>query len=52
MKLGYRLEDASGKVVAEHADKRKASSDGEDLLGPLAQRQAEAIVAVVGSRGR
>ncbi|MFL5492747.1 MAG: hypothetical protein ACJ8DC_00030 [Gemmatimonadales bacterium] len=52
MTLQYRLEDASGAVLAEHADKRKANSDGEDLLGPLAQQQAEAIVAVVGKRGQ
>jgi hypothetical protein len=51
MTLQYRLEDASGAVLAEHSDKRKASSDGEDLLGPLAQQQAEAIVAAVGKRG-
>lgn len=51
MTLQYRLEDASGAVLAEHSDKRKANSDGEDLLGPLAQQQAEAIVAAVGKRG-
>jgi len=52
MTLRYRLEDATGAVLAEHSDKRKASSDGEDLLGPLAQQQAEAIVAAVRKPGR
>jgi len=52
MTLQYRLENASGAVLAEHSDKRKASSDGEDLLGPLAQQQAEAIVTAVGKLGQ
>lgn len=45
--LGYRLETAAGAVVAEKRDKRNARSDGEDLLTPLVQRAAEAIVTVV-----
>jgi hypothetical protein len=52
MTVSYRLEDARGTVLAEHSDKRKASSDGEDLLGPLVQQQSEAIVAAVQKPGR
>lgn len=35
------------KSAASSNDKRKAASDGEDLLTPLVQRAAESIVAVV-----
>jgi hypothetical protein len=42
--LSYRLEAASGAVLLERSEKRKASSDGEDLLTPLVQRAAEAVV--------
>jgi hypothetical protein len=42
--LRYRLETGSGAVLVEHSDKRKAKSDGEDLLTPVVQRAAEAIV--------
>ena len=45
--LGYRLESGDGKVLLEKTDKRKAKSDGEDLLTPLVQQAAEAIAAVV-----
>jgi hypothetical protein len=45
--LAYRLEDAGGKVLAEDSDKRKAKSDGEDLLTPIAQKAAEAIAEAV-----
>jgi len=48
MTLGYRLETADGKVLAERRDKRKAKSDGEDLLTPMVAQAAEAIVAAVG----
>ena len=40
--LTYRLESA-GAVLVENSEKRKAKSDGEDLLTPLVQRAAEAI---------
>jgi hypothetical protein len=43
--LKYRLESAAGKVLVEDSDKRKAKTDGEDLLTPLVQQAAEAIVA-------
>jgi hypothetical protein len=46
--LGYRLESADGKVLIEKDDKRKARSDGEDLLTPMVQQAAEAIVAATG----
>jgi hypothetical protein len=48
--LGYRLETRDGQVVVEKQDKRKAKSDGEDLLTPMAQQSAEAIVAAIGRR--
>ena len=51
MTLAFRLEDAGGAVLAERSDKRKAESDGEDLLGPLAQQQSEAIATAVGKGG-
>ena len=43
--LSYRLESPDGKVLVEKQDKRKAKSDGEDLLTPMVQAAAEAIVA-------
>jgi hypothetical protein len=46
--LQYRLESGSGAVLAEKTEKRKAKSDGEDLLTPVVQRAAEAIVAAAG----
>lgn len=45
--LGYRLESGDGKVLLEKTNKRKAKSDGEDLLTPIVQQAAEAIVALV-----
>jgi hypothetical protein len=47
MTLAYRLETADRKVLVEKSAKRKASSDGEDLMTPLAQQAAEAIAAAV-----
>jgi len=47
LSLTYRLEGADGKVLTEKTDKRKAGSDGEDLLTPLAQQAAEAVAAAV-----
>jgi hypothetical protein len=43
--LGYRLEAADGTLLAEKREKRRAKADGEDLLTPLVQAAAEAIVA-------
>ena len=45
--LSYRLEDADGAVLVERSEKRKAKSDGEDLLAPLVQHAAEAIAVAV-----
>ncbi len=47
MSLAYRLETADRKVLLEKSAKRKASSDGEDLMTPLAQQTAEAVAAAV-----
>lgn len=42
--LSYRLESAAGAVLLEKSEKRKAKSDGEDLLTPIVQRASEAVV--------
>ncbi len=42
--LSYRLEAMTGAVLLEKSAKRKAKSDGEDLLTPLVQQASEAIV--------
>jgi hypothetical protein len=42
--LKYRLESGSGAVLEEKSEKRKAKSDGEDLLTPVVQQAAEAVV--------
>jgi hypothetical protein len=47
MSLAYRLETADRKTLVEKSAKRTASSDGEDLLTPLAQQAAEAVAAAV-----
>jgi hypothetical protein len=41
--LKYRLEKSDGTVLLEKEDKRKAKSDGEDLLTPMVQQASEAI---------
>jgi hypothetical protein len=41
--LIYRLESGAGALLVEKSEKRKAKSDGEDLLTPLVQRAAETI---------
>jgi hypothetical protein len=41
--LKYRLESGAGAVMVEKSEKRKAKSDGEDLLTPLAQRAADGV---------
>jgi hypothetical protein len=48
--LTYRLEGADGAKLVEKTEKRKAESDGEDLLTPLVERAAEAIAAAVTMR--
>jgi hypothetical protein len=47
MTLAYRLETADRKVLVETSGKRKASSDGEELMTPLSQQTAEAVAAAV-----
>ena len=42
--LKYRLESGAGAVLVERSAKRKAKSDGEDLLTPVVQQAAEAVV--------
>jgi hypothetical protein len=42
--LSYRLELPTGAVLLKQSEKRKAKSDGEDLLTPMVQRAAEAVV--------
>jgi hypothetical protein len=46
--LKYRLESGAGALLVEKSEKRKAKSDGEDLLTPLVQRAAEAVVEAAG----
>lgn len=47
VELGYRLETADRKVLVKKNEKRKAKSDGEDLLTPLVEQAAERIAAAV-----
>jgi len=48
--LAWRLEGPDGAELKKGQEKRKADSDGEDLLTPLVQSASEAIaVAVAGS---
>ena len=49
--LSYRLETDGGKVLAEKSEKRKARTDGDDVLTPLAQKAAEAIADAVAKWG-
>jgi hypothetical protein len=50
--LSYRLESAGGKSLLDKTEKRKAKSDGEDLLTPLVQNSSEAIASVVAKPSR
>jgi hypothetical protein len=45
--LGWRLEAPDGKVLVDKSEKRKASSDGEDLLTPLVEHASESIVTAI-----
>ena len=49
--LKYRLESAAAVVLVEKSEKRKAKSDGEDLLTPAVQKAAEAIADAAASAG-
>jgi hypothetical protein len=48
--LGTRLEDAAGKALVDRTDKRKAESDGEDLLSPLVQKAADEVAVAATKR--
>lgn len=50
--LAYRLEGADGTVLVEEKSKRKAESDGEDLLTPQVEEAAGAIAGAVAKRTR
>ena len=47
MTLTWHLESADGQLLHEQSDKRKAKSDGEDLVTPLVQKAAESITTIV-----
>ena len=49
--LSYRLETDGGKVLVEKSEKRKARTDGDDVLTPLVQKAAEAIADAVSKWG-
>jgi hypothetical protein len=51
LELGYQLIAAgSGQSIVQDAAKRRAKSDGEDLLTPLVEAVAEAVGGVVTAR--
>jgi hypothetical protein len=47
LQIEYRLASVNGAVLTEGKDQAKASADGEDLVTPLVERMAGAVVAVV-----
>ena len=47
LSLNYRLETGEGKVLVKKSAKRKASSDGEDLLSPVAKEAAESVASAI-----
>jgi outer membrane lipoprotein SlyB len=48
--LTYRLQSASGTVLVEKRYRRKAESNGQDLLTPLIEKASEAIAAAAAQR--
>jgi hypothetical protein len=52
LSLGYRLEAADGTVLVNENSKRKAESDGEDLLTPQVEQAAGKIADAVSRRTR
>jgi hypothetical protein len=50
LSLSWRLETADRKVLVDKSAKRKASSNGEDLLTPLAEQAAEAVAGAVAGK--
>jgi len=49
--LTTHLEAADGTVLVDMTDKRKADSNGEDLLTPLVEKGATAVAQAVAKRG-
>lgn len=47
MTLAVRLESATGTALLEKTEKKKAESDGEDLLTPMVQHASEAVAAAL-----
>jgi hypothetical protein len=45
--LTTRLESGDGKVLVNETDKKKADSNGEDLLTPLVEKAATAVATAV-----
>jgi hypothetical protein len=50
--LATRLEASDGKVLVDMTGKRKAESDGEDMLTPLVEKAATAVAAAVAKPGK
>lgn len=50
LSLTWRLESADRKVLVDKSAKRKASTNGEDLLTPLAEQAAETVAAAVAAK--
>lgn len=51
--MSYRLEDAGGRTLRSGEDRRSAGADGEDLLTPMVEAAAGAVMeAVDGGRDR
>ena len=45
--LGWQLEARDGRVLVAKSERRKASSDGEDVLTPLVEHASESIVTAI-----
>jgi hypothetical protein len=50
--LTARLEAADGRLLSDKTEKRKAGSDGEDLLTPLVEQAAERVVSAMNGAAR
>jgi hypothetical protein len=47
LQIEYRLTSNAGTALREGTDRAKASADGEDLMTPLVERMANAVVAAL-----
>ena len=47
MTLTTHLESADGKVLVDMTGKRKADSNGEDMLTPLVEKAATAVANAI-----